>query len=377
VIVGEERLRSLSGSSKYCREEFKYPSPLREPTKFRTALLDFTRECRKLLLIPMTDITCSLVAGIRGEFGPNIVLALPPGDSYEKASQKDDLMRLASTCGVPIPRTEFIDDLGQLEQVAAGLTYPVVIKPTRSRMLKSSGWVTGGVTYAHSAKELLDKYALTHRRIPFPLIQERIVGPGCGVFALFANGESKALFAHRRIREKPPSGGVSVLRESIPVEGHLREYSERILRALKWNGVAMVEYKMDRRDGLPKLMEINGRFWGSLQLAIDSGVDFPHLLYLYMLNNDLAPMSEYRIGVRTRWLLGDLDHLLILWLHRRRLLSLPEGQPRRLRALWNFCTTCGPETRLEIWNKDDWGPAFREVRDYCVAGLRGLWTKIR
>lgn len=39
----------------------------------------------------------------------------------------------------------------------------------------------------------------------------------------------------------------------------------------------MVEWKVDLRDGRPKLMEINPRFWGSLELAVRSGVNFPSL----------------------------------------------------------------------------------------------------
>ena len=108
------------------------------------------------------------------------------------------------------------------------------------------------------------------------LLQERIEGPGVGVFVCCDRGEPVALFAHRRLREKPPSGGVSVLCESAAARSDRRATSAtRLLQALDWRGVAMVEFKRDLRDGSLRLMEINGRFWGSLQLAIDAGVEFP------------------------------------------------------------------------------------------------------
>ncbi len=53
----------------------------------------------------------------------------------------------------------------------------------------------------------------------------------------------------------------------------------------------MVEFKADARTGTPYLMEINGRFWGSLQLAIDAGVDFPAILVAAALGAPIPPRS--------------------------------------------------------------------------------------
>ena len=100
-----------------------------------------------------------------------------------------------------------------------------------------------------------------------------------------------AWFAHRRIREKPPSGGVSVLCESVAVDPMLKEYAERLLRAAEYRGVAMVEFRIGT-DGRPYLMEVNARFWGSLQLAIDCGVDFPWLYYQMLMGEKVEPVHE-------------------------------------------------------------------------------------
>ena len=97
------------------------------------------------------------------------------------------------------------------------------------------------------------------------------------MFALFDRGRLVAEFSHRRLREKPPAGGASVLSESLPVDPRLREFALRMLGPIGWHGVAMMEYKQDRRTGDFVLMEVNGRFWGSLELAVAAGVDFPFL----------------------------------------------------------------------------------------------------
>jgi predicted ATP-grasp superfamily ATP-dependent carboligase len=84
-----------------------------------------------------------------------------------------------------------------------------------------------------------------------------------------------------------------------------------ILTNLKWYGVAMVEFKYDPRDNQPKLLEINPRFWGSLELAIKAGVNFPYLLYKVVMDEEIEPVMKYKLGVRCRWLLpGDLCHFL-------------------------------------------------------------------
>ncbi len=285
-------------------------------------------------------------------------------------------MRLAESLGIPVPRTEFITELDQVTAIAPTLTYPVVVKSIRSRVRRDNGWITGKVRYASNAEELVRVYDAMHQEMPYPLIQRRIEGPGSGLFALFVDGEAKALFAHRRLREKPPSGGVSVLRESIAADDRIVDYSRKLLRALDWTGVAMVEYKIDRVDNLPKLMEVNGRLWGSLQLAIDSGVDFPYLLYRVKCGLSVPTVSTYRTGVVSRWFLGDVDHLSTIWLHRRKNLSLPQEHPGRIGTLWNFVKAFGCGTRSEIWNYNDIRPAVREVHYYFRDLLLGLRRRL-
>jgi predicted ATP-grasp superfamily ATP-dependent carboligase len=73
----------------------------------------------------------------------------------------------------------------------------------------------------------------------------------------------------------------------------------------------MVEFKVDSRDGRPKLLEVNPRFWGSLHHAIVCGVDFPFLVCRLALDGDVARVPGYRVGVRSRSVLhGELLHFL-------------------------------------------------------------------
>lgn len=195
-----------------------------------------------------------------------------------------------------------------------------------------------------------------------------------GIFLLLWDGELLAHFGHRRIREKPPTGGVSVLRESVPVESELLAAATNLLRGLGWRGVAMVELKVDAASGRPYVLEVNGRFWGSLQLAWDAGVDFPRLLVDAALGRPLEPLKTYRPGVRSRWLWGDTDHLFI----RLKNGADPcNGLGSRIwsagRALGAYMAAFRPGTKCEILRVRDPGPFVREShqRIQAVTGRRG------
>jgi predicted ATP-grasp superfamily ATP-dependent carboligase len=185
------------------------------------------------------------------------------------------------------------------------------VKPARSRVLTPDGWLGTSVHYAHDESDLWRLYAEHDYLAGYPsLIQERIVGPGTGLFVLFEHGTLLTAFCHERLREKPPSGGVSVLCESVPVPTELTDDAVRLLGPLRWHGVAMLEYKRDLRTRDRFLIEVNGRFWGSLQLAVDAGVDFPYLGFQLALGRRPDVPATFRTGVQNRWLLGDLDNLL-------------------------------------------------------------------
>jgi predicted ATP-grasp superfamily ATP-dependent carboligase len=151
----------------------------------------------------------------------------------------------------------------------------------------------------------------------------------------YDRGKPVAFFAHKRLREKPPSGGVSVLSESVEVPPNLYDMGRRILDHVQWHGVAMVEFKV-ADDGTPYLMEVNARFWGSLQLAIDAGVDFPWLLYQLAQAKTLKEMQSYTVGVRNRWLLGDLLHLFLVLKRDTRLQVTPTEKWRAIRQFLHF-----------------------------------------
>lgn len=374
IAVGEGSRRSLAGASKYCAERFRYTSPAINLMKAIAELASEVKRRNIDLLIPVADKTLLPVIEFQKEYFGQVKVPFPDYQTIMRATEKFGLFKLAQDCGVPIPRTVFVE--GPPEEFmsrCAELQFPVVIKPDCSLFRENDRLVTTGVNYAHSIAEVRSfiEGNMYLREHPF-LIQERIIGPGMGYFVLLVAGEPIAEFCHRRIREKPPSGGVSVYSESIPVRADMREYALRLLRVLNWSGVAMVEFKLDQRTDTPTLMEINGRFWGSLQLAIDSGIDFPRLL-VESVNDGLVGKRKAECGEnhRWRWLLGDIDNLLLRCLKPDRELSLPPGYPSRGKSILNFFKSFwAPNLSYDVLKKDDLRPFMFEIRSYLADLVR-------
>jgi predicted ATP-grasp superfamily ATP-dependent carboligase len=332
-----------------------------------------TRLSGASLLLPISEAALRAVLPIRERIA-GVTIPFPPNTVFEAVSDKALVVTHARKVGVPTPTIAVADSASSLTDLAEDpkTPFPLALKPTRSVVGGPSGRLKTSVLYARNAQELA-AVAWRYASAEFPvLVQRRIVGPGVGVFLLIHGGEVIARLAHRRLREKPPSGGVSVLRETIRVPESLFESSTALLRSFGWEGVAMVEYKVDRDSGEHHLMEINGRLWGSLQLAIDAGVDFPTLLARCTLGERVVPSLDYRVGVRTRWMLGDLDHLLARLTRSRESLGLPPDAPGRFSAAMSYVRGFLPPIHDEVFRLRDPAPAFREGAVWLRDSFRAL-----
>ena len=286
-------------------------------------------------------------------------------NSLRAISDKAHLLQAAPSVGIAIPEQRLVENASEWKSLLDGaLSFPVVLKPARSIAEHNGGRVKLSVRHAATPAQLEAEFRVMDPAAYPILVQQRVVGPGVGIFLLLWDGELIATFAHKRIREKPPAGGVSVYRESIAADPSLVARSRALLEAFAWRGVAMIEYKLDATTGTPYLMEVNGRFWGSLQLAIDSGVDFPTLLVKAAMGEQPAPVSDYRLGLRSRWWWGDVDHLLARLRRTDSELSLPPGQPGRMGTLRDFFTLWRAGDRNEVLRLGDPTPFIHETLEW-------------
>jgi predicted ATP-grasp superfamily ATP-dependent carboligase len=334
--------------------------------EFVTALRNIIIEKNISVLIPVSDMTIFAVLKHQSAFDDLVNLPLVSFETYWAASNKSNLIEIAKKLDIPAPATINIDPaiVDTLSKNIDKLIFPVIIKPQASIQQHGEILRKTGVRFA-SNREELQQIITTDTSFTTPyMLQEVISGDGIGIFAFCVKGEIISVFSHRRIREKPPYGGVSVVCESTQPNPSALESSRKLLKALNWDGVAMVEFKCDaNRNNTPILMEINARFWGSLQLAIDAGVNFPMQLY-NLSQKATVPNAKAILPKRSRWLLGDLDHLLIR-------LKMPPDHPLypqrlvdKIGAVAIFVLEFLQGSTIEELRYGDWRPFWHSLKKW-------------
>jgi predicted ATP-grasp superfamily ATP-dependent carboligase len=365
VIVVSSRKRSIAGVSRFTRRHITIPSALRDSQGFLEQLEAVVHANAVDVIVPITEESLLAVLAARARF-PDAVIPFASLEQFEQISNKATLLENAKRVGISTPEQRALQSRADAEALdPASILFPVVIKPARSVVEVMGKGIKVGVSHAPdwgSLETLLREYPDAAYPI---LLQRRIVGPGIGVFLLIWNGDTLAVCGHRRIREAPPSGGVSVYREAVVPDASVVEKSRALLDQFGWQGVAMVEFKLDELTQTAYLMEVNGRFWGSLQLAIDAGVDFPALLVSAARGGATggAPSVPTRAGVRSRWEWGEVNHLVARFRRSDAQLSLPPGSPSRGRALREFFRWRKGD-RLEVFRLSDPAPFLRESLDW-------------
>jgi protein-tyrosine-phosphatase/predicted ATP-grasp superfamily ATP-dependent carboligase len=303
-------------------------------------------------VVPTSDSSLQLVCAAYHDLSRYCTVACPPPAIVQRVLDKAITLAVAKRCGVPVPTSVTIARAPELESALAGMRFPIIAKPADKSRKSSHGFKTR--TFA-SADELRSVFATQTRFGEGLLFQSYHRGQGVGIELLLSGGEVVTSFQHRRLSENPPSGGVAVVAISEAVDATLLDYSTRLLRALDWDGLAMVEFRHDAATGETALMEVNGRLWGSLPLNTAAGVDFP--LYAWQLSQGIAPAppASYPVGLRVRWTAGSLERA------GHAFAELPEDRISFRNALGQLIADFAPGTRSAMWSWRDPLPAVQEV----------------
>jgi predicted ATP-grasp superfamily ATP-dependent carboligase len=369
--------------SRYASQTAEYPDPLQDKPQFQEWVVQFQQAHRFDLIIPVTEATLIPLDEHRAEPALSGVVAIPPATAVEVAFDKEKSRQLAASLGIPTPRTVLLSTnaaRGQLDEWLRA--FPVVVKATRSRVWRGGRGFRMEVALARTRSELdhvLDRVSpLTPVQV-----QDWMPGSGLGVEVLVRSGEVLWSFAHRRIHENPVWGGASTYREAIVPPPDLLEATATLMRRLAWHGVAMVEFRVNPATGERWFLEINGRFWGSLPLAIHAGADFPRALVELLLENRDPPSPAARTGVYARNLAKDVRWTKN-YLRQRR---TPDPHLLRRPALGTLLEWSRVLTGREIWDGAsvrDPGPivhevastAWNELRTFA-RGARRAWVRRR
>jgi biotin carboxylase len=261
------------------------------------ALLAATEREAIDVVLPTDDHSMGALAGL-ASIGRSALLT-PSVESFAFARDKGRTAELAARVDVDHPLTR-APDRGDVDAVLTEFRLPAVVKPR-----EGSG--ARGIVYAENRAALINGYATARLRFPSPLVQEwvRPVVSKTHVATLSVDGRLLASFTQRVHREWPVAGGVGTLWESIRDDAAI-EATRRLVEGAKFTGVALTEYLYTPERG-PVLMEMNPRFWNTLALAIDCGVDFPTLWVAAALGKFVEGPRDWPVGRLAQWLVpGDM-----------------------------------------------------------------------
>ena len=356
VLVASDRRFSVASWSRYCRATYRLTG---ETPRAFAAMRAWAVARGVRIVLPLTERSCVLCNLERDAWeSAGVALGCAPQPMLLQAFDKSLTLKAAQACDVNTPPTRFPESWEETKTAAAELGFPCVVKSRSSNAWDGNGFFPNlAPAYAQDLQELEIAVHARRQGGTWPFLQGFVPGQGKGVFALFDHGRAIAWFAHERLRDVRPSGSGSSLRRSAPLEPRLLEPAERLLTALRWHGPAMVEFRDDGAHP-PYLMEVNGRFWGSLQLAVAAGADFPRWWAEILMGRPVERRTSYATGVTVRWLWGDVKRFLYI------LAGAPAGYPGRYPTIGQgLRELLGPQpsgTQSEAWQTDDRWPAVGE-----------------
>jgi len=289
---------AAAAHSRMCDEQRACPSPRESRQAFKDWIAAETSRTDYASVMCFSDASFRLAWEVCKETQGQWLL-LPPASSLETALSKSKTAEFAERVGVPVPATVSVDTLEAAHRAAERLRYPIVAKASWSCQWIDDRMVERSTHYFLTREAFLGQAAELLAQMGELTVQQYVPGESCGYFALAIDGVAIAEFAHRRVYTRPPSGGGSAVRVSVPIEPRLRYASRRLVEELAWSGPLMLEYKRDSRDGSFRLIEVNPRFCGSLPLAISAGVYFPVMVHMALLGHEAQSTrgNGYRIGV--------------------------------------------------------------------------------
>ena len=291
-------------ASRWCQRSIVCPAD--EGTEaYLTYLEDVLKSTGVRVVIPSSDGTIALLRQHRERLERHTHLALASESAMTIAVNKEQTLAIAKQLGLGIPEGITVASLDEIPEALRDVGLPAVVKPIES-------WHWGEQQGARLVSQLVTTPQEARRAVEeltrlggATLFQKFLSGKREAISFLYAQGKMHARFAQWAKRTEPPLGGQSVLRQSIAVPSDIGEQAERLVREIDLEGYSEVEFRRDSK-GVPYLMEINPRLSASVEIAVRSGVDFPHLLYQWASGEPVDTVTQYRVGGWMRYLKGDI-----------------------------------------------------------------------
>lgn len=312
-IIGADCIEmTFLKNSKYVGKNEIYANYLEDEEAFLDDLEEIVRkhkppDDRPYLLFPVFSET-SLIARNAHRFNGLITVACPDYELISQIHPKNIFAQTASNNDVKIPKTFFPKEKKDLEEVLQKLSFPLLIKPYDDSGGKGIKKITDRKELDEAFDENLEKY-----KEP-PLLQEVVEGEDYCLTVLFKEGEMKAIQAYKNLHKFPAKSGSGVMRVTIDEKPFTNE-AIKLFRPLKWSGTAQIDFLWNgNKDEVPRMIEVNPRFWAGLFHSVQSGIDYPWLNYLLFSGRELPQINKPVEGATTKlpgiWILSVLQESL-------------------------------------------------------------------
>jgi len=295
--------------SKYVSKVHNIPLYSEEDDSWKKKLVSILKSERYTLVIPCDDKAILPVQKNRRELEKIAKFYLLSNKSFRITNNKKETYDIAKCLDIPIPVGRIINSPSKIEEIITEFQFPIVLKPLSSYNLKNLEY-KNFVLKAYNPAELKKNLELLFQNNKEILVQENLIGKGIGIEVLAYQGQILFAFQHMRVHE-PLRGGASTYRKSMPLYPELFEASKKLMNSLDYTGVGMIEFKFNDSTGQWALLEINGRFWGSLSLALMAEADFPFYLYQLLVKNIKVFKQKYNDNIYCRDFSKDLNWNMI------------------------------------------------------------------
>jgi predicted ATP-grasp superfamily ATP-dependent carboligase len=286
--------------SRFVRAFYRLPYPNESPDGFLNELERVLAIGQHDLLIPTDDVAISAVMEHYDRISDSVQIACPRPEITRKILNKEDSLEAASRCGLRVPRTVTIRNSAELPGLEGQIPMPWILKPA----VKEKRFEEFTSLRVNTPEDVRANFPKFREFAPAMLVQEYCEGVGVGVQMLLHKGQPLAIFQHRRLKELPYSGGVAVTAIAETPDARLVGWSLKLLRSLQWEGIAMVEFRMNLASGEAVFLEVNGRYWGSVSLPVALGLDLPYYQWQVLHGEQPEIPKTYQGGTRWRWTAG-------------------------------------------------------------------------
>jgi D-aspartate ligase len=377
-VIGLSAHRGVYGEYTRYAKIMRSPDSRNEPEAFLPFLKKLGEELGgKAVIFPTRDDDVLFLDAHREELARNFELVIPARPALQASLNKWETYLLAQRAGVPAPRSWLIHSELELQSAIPEIAYPCVLKPVESYHWRKGGnWekVGGRKAFAVSSREeLLAEYAATARADQRVLLQEMISGEddclvsACCYFDRDSN--PAAAFTTQKLAQSPERFGTGFIVQSVE-RSEILEPTFRLLRELRFTGIAEVEYKWDSVKREYQLIEINPRPWDQHRLGAAAGVDLMQIAYCEHAG-EAMPAVRKRPSSK-KWIAEDVFIMTALRLAWRR-----DGA--NLRKLFR---TASGEHSFAVWSDKDPMPGlgylFRSFLPGLMgAGVKTMWARLR